>query len=293
MVLFESNLPSLSLLKRGKVRDIYTVDEQYLLIVATDRISAYDVILPTPIPNKGKLLTELSNFWFDFTSSIIPNHLTKIKLEDILSDKDELRQVQARAVIVKKFKPLPIEAVVRGYLIGSGWKDYQVDNKICGITLPQNLQLAEKLPNSIYTPSTKAAMGSHDENITFTETCAMIGTELAKQVRDISIKIYNHASDYAKKCGIIIADTKFEFGVDLNGKLVLIDEVLTSDSSRFWDMQEYQVGTSPKSFDKQFVRDYLDTLDWNKQAPGPTLPSDILDKTMIKYQEAKKIITNS
>ncbi|MDM8566387.1 phosphoribosylaminoimidazolesuccinocarboxamide synthase [Candidatus Halobeggiatoa sp. HSG11] len=293
MVLFESKLHSLPLLKRGKVRDIYTVDEQHLLIVATDRISAYDVILPTPIPNKGKLLTELSNFWFDFTHSIIPNHISNIRLEDVLSDKEELRQIQGRAVVVKKFQPLPVEAVVRGYLIGSGWKDYQVNSKICGITLPQNLQLAEKLPNSIYTPSTKAAVGSHDENITFTETCALIGADLAEQVRDISIKIYNTASNYATKYGIIIADTKFEFGIDLNGKLVLIDEVLTSDSSRFWAMDEYKVGTSPKSFDKQFVRDYLETLDWNKQSPGPVLPSDIINKTMTKYQEAKKIITNS
>ncbi|MCK5876498.1 MAG: phosphoribosylaminoimidazolesuccinocarboxamide synthase, partial [Candidatus Marithrix sp.] len=244
MILFESKLPSLTQLKRGKVRDIYIVDKQHLLIVATDRISAYDVILPTPIPNKGKLLTELSNFWFDFTSSIIPNHISSIKLEDILSGK-ELDQTQGRAVIVKKLTPLPIEAVVRGYLIGSGWKDYQINNKVCGITLPQNLQLAAKLPGPIYTPSTKADAGSHDENITFTETCALIGTDLAEQVRDISIKIYNHASEYAIKRGIIIADTKFEFGIDSNGKLVLIDEILTSDSSRFWAMNEYKVGTSP------------------------------------------------
>lgn len=292
MILFESQLHSLPLLKRGKVRDIYTVDEQHLLIVATDRISAYDVILPTPIPNKGKILTELSNFWFGFTRSIIPNHLAEIRLEDILSDKEELKQIQGRAIIVKKFKPLPVEAVVRGYLIGSGWKDYQNNGKICGITLPQGLQLAEKLPKSIYTPSTKADIGLHDENITFTETCALIGADLAKQVRDVSIKIYTNASEYAMQRGIIIADTKFEFGIDANGQLVLIDEILTSDSSRFWDMNEYQVGFSPKSFDKQFVRDYLETLDWNKQSPGPTLPHDIIDKTLAKYQEAQKIITN-
>ncbi len=293
MILFESKLHSLPLLKKGKVRDIYIVDDQHLLIVATDRISAYDVILPTPIPNKGKILTELSNFWFDFTSSIIPNHISDIKLEDILSDKEELRQTQGRAIIVKKVKPLPVEAVVRGYLIGSGWKDYQLNGKICGITLPQGLQLAEKLPETIYTPSTKAAIGSHDENITFADTCELIGVDLAKQIRDISIKIYNHAIDYAIKRGIIIADTKFEFGIDSNGKLVLIDEILTSDSSRFWDMDEYQIGTSPKSFDKQFVRDYLETLDWDKKPPAPTLPSDIVDKTITKYQAAQKIITNS
>ncbi len=284
--LFESQL-QLPLKQRGKVRDIYTVDDEHLLIVATDRLSAFDVILPTPIPNKGAILTAVSNFWFHFTESFITNHLADMSLKEILSDPDEYQCMQGRSVIVKKFKPLPIEAIVRGYLAGSGWKDYKKSGAICEITLPQGLQLADKLPSPIYTPSTKAALGEHDTNINFSETSALIGERLAKQVRDISLKIYTRARDYAAARGIIIADTKFEFGTDMKGELVLIDEVLTPDSSRFWAKEQYHVGISPPSFDKQFVRDYLETLDWDKTAPGPTLPQHILEKTVAKYQEAQ------
>lgn len=280
--LFESQLYNLPLIQRGKVRDIYAVDDQHLLIVATDRLSAFDVVLPTPIPNKGAVLTALSNFWFNFTASIIPNHLT-----DMLADNREYQQIQERAVIVKKFKPLPIEAIVRGYLAGSGWKDYQNKGAVCGISLPPGLQLAEQLPTPIYTPSSKADVGEHDENIDFANTCALIGERLAEQVRDVSLEIYNRARTYAAARGIIIADTKFEFGTDQNGQLVLIDEVLTPDSSRFWPVDQYQIGVSPPSFDKQFVRDYLETLDWNKKSPGPVLPPEIVDKTAAKYREAQ------
>jgi len=287
--LFESQLHSLPLYQRGKVRDIYAIDDQHLLIVATDRLSAFDVVLPTPIPDKGAVLTSLSNFWFHFTQSMIPNHLADdITLENVLSNSTEYQQVQGRAVIVKKFKPLPIEAIVRGYIAGSGWKDYQNSGAICDITLPQGLQLAEKLPTPIYTPSSKADVGQHDENIDFATTCALIGDNLAEQVRDISLEIYSRARDYAAARGIIIADTKFEFGLNANNQLVLIDEVLTPDSSRFWPVDQYQIGVSPKSFDKQFVRDYLETLDWDKNPPGPVLPPDIIDKTAAKYREALK-----
>ncbi|MDM8561528.1 phosphoribosylaminoimidazolesuccinocarboxamide synthase [Candidatus Parabeggiatoa sp. HSG14] len=286
--LFKSQLQSLLLIQRGKVRDIYEVDDQHLLIVATDRISAFDVILSTPIPEKGAVLTALSNFWFNFTASTISNHLTDIALEDVLSDEGEYQQVQKRAVIVKKLKPLPIEAVVRGYLAGSGWKDYQNTGALCGITLPQGLQLAEQLPTPIYTPSSKADIGQHDENIDFSKTCALVGDDLAKQVREISLEIYTLARDYAATRGLIIADTKFEFGIDANDQLVLIDEVLTPDSSRFWPIDQYRKGISPPSFDKQFVRDYLETLDWNKKPPAPKLPSDIINKTAAKYREAQQ-----
>lgn len=290
--LFESQLSSLELIKRGKVRDIYAVDDQHLLIVATDRLSAFDVVLPTPIPDKGAVLTQMSNFWFDFTQSIIPNHLAHgIALEQILTDSAEYQEVQRQAVIVKQFQPLPIEAIVRGYLVGSGWKDYQNSGSVCGIALPQDLQLAEKLPAPLYTPSSKAEVGLHDENIDFAATCALIGDELAEQVRDISLEIYTRARNYAAERGIIIADTKFEFGLDANNELVLIDEVLTPDSSRFWPVDQYQIGVSPKSFDKQFVRDYLETLDWNKTPPGPFLPLDIIDNTAAKYKEALKRLT--
>jgi phosphoribosylaminoimidazole-succinocarboxamide synthase len=281
--LFESQLYNLPLIQRGKVRDIYAVDDQHLLIVATDRLSAFDVVLPTQIPNKGAVLTALSNFWFNFTASIIPNHLT-----NMLADNTEYQQIQERAVIVKKLKPLPIEAIVRGYLAGSGWKDYQNHGAICGISLPPGLQLAEQLPTPIYTPSSKAEVGQHDENIDFADTCALIGERLAEQVRDVSLEIYNRARTYATARGIIIADTKFEFGTDQNGQLVLIDEVLTPDSSRFWPVDQYQIGVSPPSFDKQFVRDYLETLDWNKKSPGPLLPPEIVDKTTAKYREAQQ-----
>ena len=285
--MFESQLHSLPLLRRGKVRDIYTVDDQHLLIVATDRLSAFDVILPTPIPEKGVILTALSNFWFDFTQSDIPNHLSAMTLEAVFSDRTEYEQVSGRAVIVKKCLPLPVEAIVRGYIAGSGWKDYQKTGEICSLSLPSGLQLGEKLPRPIYTPSSKAKMGQHDENIDFSKTCALIGQDLAAQVRDLSIEIYSRACDYAAKRGIIIADTKFEFGVDTSGQLVLIDEVLTPDSSRFWPVEQYEIGRSPPNFDKQFVRDYLETLDWDKKAPGPALPDSIVEKTTAKYREAR------
>ncbi len=285
--LFESQLTSLPLLLRGKVRDIYSVDDDHLLIVATDRISAFDVVLPTPIPEKGIILTKLSHFWFHFTRSLIPNHLTTASLVDLLTDQ-EYQQVVNRAVIVKKFHPLPIEAIVRGYLVGSGWKDYQNTGSICGITLPTGLQLAEPLPIPIYTPSTKATVGQHDENITFSQTVALIGDNLATQVRDISLEIYLVARDYAADHGIIIADTKLEFGIDTQQQLVLIDELLTPDSSRFWPIDQYRIGKNPPSFDKQFIRDYLESLNWNKQPPAPNLPNDIITQTAAKYREAQR-----
>jgi phosphoribosylaminoimidazole-succinocarboxamide synthase len=285
-MLLQSQLTSLPLLHRGKVRDIYAIDNDYLLIVATDRISAFDVVLPTPIPDKGLILTTLSNFWFNFTRTLIPNHLTKMKLEEVLPQ-EEAQSVIGRAVIVQKLQPLPIEAIVRGYLAGTGFKDYQHSGSVCGISLPPGLQLADKLPTPIYTPSSKASGGQHDENIDFAQTVTLIGKRLAEQVREVSLAIYTQARDYAAARGIIIADTKFEFGTDAQGQLILIDEVLTPDSSRFWPVDQYQVGRSPPSFDKQFVRDYLETLVWNKQAPGPELPPQIVEKTVAKYREAQ------
>lgn len=286
-MLLSSQLTSLPLLHQGKVRDIYAIDNDYLLIVATDRISAFDVVLPTPIPNKGVILTTLSNFWFNFTRTLIPNHLTNLRLEEVLSP-EETQSVAGRAVIVQKLQPLPIEAIVRGYLAGTGFKDYQHCGNICGITLPPGLQLANKLPAPIYTPSSKASSGKHDENIDFAQTATLIGKRLAEQVREVSLAIYTQAREYATARGIIIADTKFEFGTDAQGQLILIDEVLTPDSSRFWPVDQYQVGRSPPSFDKQFVRDYLETLAWNKQAPGPELPPQIVENTVAKYREAQK-----
>ena len=292
--LFKSQLQGLPLIKRGKVRDIYAVNEQHLLIIATDRLSAFDVILPTPIPGKGAILTTLSNFWFHFTKTIIPNHLTDLSLKEVLSDNTDYQQAQGRAVIVKKIKPLPIEAIVRGYLAGSGWKDYKNTGCICRIPLPKNLQQAEKLAQPIYTPSSKAEIGQHDENIDFEKTSHLIGESLAQQIREVSLEIYHQARDYAARCGIIIADTKFEFGIDQKGQLVLIDEILTPDSSRFWPYDYYQIGSNPPSFDKQFVRDYLETLDWNKKSPGPILPQKIVDKTISKYQEVQqRLVDNS
>lgn len=282
--MLESQLHSLPLLRRGKVRDIYQVDADHLLIVATDRLSAFDVILPTPIPNKGVMLTTISNFWFQFTQNIIANHLTDKKLTDIVSP-EEAAQLAGRAVVVRNLKPLPIEAIVRGYLAGSGWKDYQNSGKVCSLELPNGLRLAEQLPDPIYTPSSKASSG-HDENIDFAQTVALVGESLAQQVKEVSLKIYAAARDYAKARGIIIADTKFEFGVDEHGTLILMDEVLTPDSSRFWAMEHYQIGISPPSFDKQFVRDYLESLPWNKTPPAPELPAEIGLKTAEKYQEA-------
>ncbi|MEI7839550.1 MAG: phosphoribosylaminoimidazolesuccinocarboxamide synthase [Methylococcaceae bacterium] len=289
--LYESHLPSLKLLARGKVRDIYEIDHQYMLIVTTDRLSAFDVILPNPIPDKGRVLTTVSNFWFNKLRDVIPNHLTHIPLEDILTDADEYHQVIGRAIIVKKFTPLPVEAIVRGYLIGSGWKDYQLTGQVCGIQLPEGLQQAEKLPEPIFTPSTKASVGDHDENVSFEKIVALIGQEMAEKVRDVSLQLYKEASEYAKQRGIIIADTKFEFGVDDEGVLHLIDEILTPDSSRFWSADDYKIGTNPPSFDKQYVRDYLETLDWNKTAPAPELPAEVADECAKKYHEAEIRLT--
>jgi len=292
--LYSSSLTSLPLVHQGKVRDIYSVDDNHLLIVTSDRISAFDVIMPSPIPEKGKILNEISSFWFEFFADIIPNQVSKLKLADVVSDK-EYRIIKDRAIVVKKLKALPIEAIVRGYIIGSGWKDYQQSGSICGITLPSGLQLADKLPEVIYTPSSKAAVGEHDENINFASTIDIVGKDLAEQIRDVSIKIYTKASEYAAKRGIIIADTKFEFGVDDNNQLTLIDEVLTPDSSRFWQADSYQPGTSPESFDKQYIRDYLETLVkkslWDKQTPGPELPEHIVNNTSLKYRQALQLLT--
>lgn len=289
--LFESSLHSLKLIARGKVRDIYDIDEQHMLIVTTDRLSAFDVVLPDPIPGKGRVLTSVSNFWFGKTRDSIPNHLADIPLHQVLPDGQERAQVEGRAIVVKKLTPLPVEAIVRGYLIGSGWKDYQNTGAVCGISLPLGLRQAEQLPEAIYTPSTKAALGAHDENISFERTEELLGQAVARQVRDVSLSLYNEAAAYAKQRGIIIADTKFEFGLDDHGHLFLIDEVLTPDSSRFWPADQYRIGISPPSFDKQFVRDYLETLDWDKTAPGPSLPEEIINKTGEKYREAEMRLT--
>jgi len=289
--LFESQIKSLPLLNRGKVRDIYEVDEKHLLIVTTDRLSAFDVILPTPIPGKGRVLTEVSNFWFHRTEGLIPNQLSDLTLEQVLPDASEREPVAGQAIVVRKLKPLPVEAIVRGYLIGSGWKDYQKTGAVCGIKLPEGLQLADKLPEPIYTPSTKADVGEHDENIDFDATVKLLGQEMAEKVRDTSLRLYSEAAAYALERGIIIADTKFEFGVDEQGTLTLIDEALTPDSSRFWPADTYKPGTSPASFDKQYVRDYLETLDWDKTAPGPELPPEVAQKTADKYQEALDRLT--
>ncbi len=289
--LFESSLSNLTLLSRGKVRDIYEVDDKHLLIVTTDRLSAFDVVLPNPIPGKGRVLTSVSNFWFEKMQHIIPNHLTQLKLEDIVPDPNELTQIASRAIIVKRLNPLPVEAIVRGYLIGSGWKDYQQSGEVCGIKLPQNLKQAEKLPEAIYTPSSKAVAGDHDENISFEETIPLLGKEIAEKVKTVSIRLYTEAAEFAKQRGIIIADTKFEFGLDDEGKLYLIDEALTPDSSRFWPAEQYQVGISPPSFDKQYIRDYLETLDWDKTAPGPALPEEVANICADKYAEAEAKLT--
>jgi phosphoribosylaminoimidazole-succinocarboxamide synthase len=289
--ILESNLTSLKFLHRGKVRDIYAVDEDKLLIIQTDRLSAFDVVLKTPVPGKGKVLTAMSSFWFRKLSHIIPNHLTEFSPESLVST-EELEQVVDRAFVVKRLKPLPIEAIVRGYVVGSGWKDYQKTGEICGITLPTGLQQAAKIPDgAIFTPSTKADLGAHDENISFPEAEKLLGSALAAQVRDKAIALYTEAADYAVKKGIIIADTKFEFGQDSTGKLYLIDEVLTPDSSRFWPADQYVPGRNPPSYDKQFVRDWLETQDWNKKAPAPILPANILSQTSEKYQEVLRLLT--
>ncbi len=290
--LYQSDIKTLPLLNRGKVRDIYDVDEEHMLIVTTDRLSAFDVILPDPIPGKGAILTSVSNFWFDKTQHIIANHLTDKTLEDVLPDAAERNPVEGRGIVVRKLNPLPVEAIVRGYLIGSGWNDYQKTGAVCGISLPEGLQQAQQLPQAIFTPSTKADVGGHDENISFEKTVNLLGKKLAEQVRDVSIKLYQEAAAYALERGIIIADTKFEFGTDDNGALVLIDEALTPDSSRFWPADSYQVGISPPSFDKQYVRDYLETLDWDKTEPGPHLPEDVIQRTGEKYREAMNLLMN-
>ena len=283
-----SEIQSLPLLNRGKVRDIYGVGDDHLLIVTSDRLSAFDVILPDPIPGKGAVLTQLANFWFKRFSSWLPNHLSDIALSDVISDSALCEQLKDQALVVKKLKPLPLEAIVRGYIIGSGWKDYQATGAICGIALPSGLQQAQQLPEPIFTPSTKAEVGGHDENVDFDHIVNKIGRELAEQVRDLSLRLYAEASNFARTKGIIIADTKLEFGLDEDGKVVLMDEVLTPDSSRFWPADQYQVGISPPSFDKQFVRDYLETLDWDKTPPGPKLPAEIIAKTAEKYAEARR-----
>jgi phosphoribosylaminoimidazole-succinocarboxamide synthase len=286
----ETSLQSLKLLHRGKVRDLYAVDAERLLIVQTDRLSAFDVILPTPVPGKGRVLTEMSNFWFGKLRHVIPNHLLDVAPETLVTA-EERGQVQGRAFVVRRLQPLPIEAIVRGYIAGSGWKDYQKTQMICGIPLPAGLKEAQQLPEPIFTPSTKAAIGTHDENIPFSEMEKLIGKSLAGQVRDNAIQLYFEAAVYAATRGIIIADTKFEFGRDANGKLYLIDEALTPDSSRFWPKDQYRVGISPPSFDKQFVRDWLESQKWNKQPPAPALPADVLRKTAEKYEEALRLLT--
>ena len=286
-----TNLRGLKKIHSGKVRDIYEIDADSMLIVTTDRLSAFDVVLPDPIPDKGRVLNSISNFWFEKTRHIVPNHLTGRKLEEVVRDADELAMLAERAVIVKKLKTVPLEAVVRGYVIGSGWKDYQKTGAISGIKLPPGLKQAARLPQTLFTPSTKAAMGEHDETISFEQASAIVGAELAARVRDTAIRIYEFAAEHARQRGIIIADTKFEFAQNADGSLVLIDEVLTPDSSRFWPADTWKEGISPPSFDKQFVRDYLETLDWNKQAPGPKLPADIISKTSSNYREALKRLT--
>lgn len=289
-VLFESNLTSLPLLHRGKVRDIYEVDEDRLLIVQTDRLSAFDVILPTPVPGKGEILTSLSDFWFDKLGRVLPNHLTGIRPESVVATDEERAQIAGRSFVVKRLKPVPIEAIVRGYLSGSAWKEYQNTGMVCGIKLPADLQEAQKLPQPIFTPSTKAAVGEHDENITFEQAVKLLGTPRANAVRYAALTLYTQAAEYAATKGVIIADTKFEFGVDSSGKMYLIDEVLTPDSSRFWPADQYKVGSNPPSFDKQFVRDWLESSAWNKKNPAPDIPVDVIEKTAEKYHEAAKLL---
>ena len=289
--LFESRLRGLKRIHQGKVRDIYDVDAEHLLIVTTDRLSAFDVVLPDPIPFKGEVLTQISLFWFAKTRHMIANHLSALKVEDIVADSRERAQLAGRAMVVKKLKPLPIEAVVRGYLIGSGYKDYKRHGSVCGIALPDGLQMADPLPAPLFTPSSKAPAGQHDENIDFDAMVGIVGSEYAADVRRIALDIYRFAAEHARARQIIIADTKFEFGVDKTGRLMLIDEVLTPDSSRFWPMASYKPGISPPSFDKQFVRDYLESLHWNKKPPAPHLPADVLTRTSDNYREALRLLT--
>jgi phosphoribosylaminoimidazole-succinocarboxamide synthase len=289
--LFESHLRGLKKIHQGKVRDIYDVDAEHLLIVTTDRLSAFDVVLPDPIPFKGEVLTQISLFWFANTQSIVANHLSALKVEDVVDDREERAQLAGRAMVVKKLTPLPIEAVVRGYLIGSGFKDYQQHGSICGIALPRGLRMADQLPEPLFTPASKAPAGSHDENIDFDAMVKLVGRDHADGVRRIALAIYRFAAQHARARQIIIADTKFEFGVDKAGRLMLIDEALTPDSSRFWPMASYKPGISPPSFDKQFVRDYLESLHWNKKPPAPHLPPDVLTRTSDNYREALRLLT--
>ena len=289
--LFESRLEGLERLHRGKVRDIYRVDAEHLLIVASDRLSAFDVVLPDPVPGKGVVLTAVANFWFARLGGIVANHLTGIDPESVLDDPSDRAIVRDRAVVVRRARPLPVEAVVRGYLIGSGWKDYRATGQVCGIALPASMQMAERLAEPIFTPSTKAAQGEHDENISMDAVKSLIGEKLADRIEALSLQLYAHASDYARQRGIVLADTKFEFGLDEDGELLLIDEVFTPDSSRFWAAATYAPGRSPESFDKQFVRDYLETLDWDKKPPGPRLPESVIRRTCDKYREVLQRLT--
>ena len=284
--LLQSDLPGLPLIHRGKVRDVYALPGERLLIVATDRLSAFDVVLPDPIPGKGEMLTQISNFWFARTAHIVPNHLLDVPLAEVLPPGTDPRLYEKRAVVARRLRPVPVEAIARGYLIGSGWKDYQASGTLCGIRLPAGLRQAERLPEPIFTPSTKAAVGDHDENVSFDAVVAAVGRELAERVRDATLAIYRWAAAYAAERGILIADTKFEFGTDADGRLYVMDEMLTPDSSRFWPADQYRVGISPPSYDKQFVRDYLETLDWNKRAPGPHIPAEVIAGTAAKYAEA-------
>jgi phosphoribosylaminoimidazole-succinocarboxamide synthase len=289
--LFHSNIQSLEMLNRGKVRDIYAAGDDHLLIVTSDRLSAFDVVLPTAIPGKGRVLTELSNFWFGRTGELVKNHLSDRPLEDVVTDAADRAALDGRATVVHRYEPLPIEAIVRGYIVGSGWKDYQASGTVCGIALPEGLRQADKLAEPLFTPSTKAELGGHDENISFDEAAALLGTDVADRVREAALAVYCHARDYAETKGIIVADTKFEFALDSDGELVLIDEVVTPDSSRFWPADEYAPGQSPPSFDKQFVRDYLESIGWDKKPPGPELPEEIAAKTAAKYREAQARLT--
>lgn len=286
-----TELQGLKKLHQGKVRDIYDLDAGHLLIVTTDRISAFDVVMPTPIPGKGEILSRMTQFWMNKTTHILPNQLTSSPTPADILSADVLAQLGDRVMVVKKFKPLPVEAIVRGYLVGSGWKDYQASGKVCGHQLPEGLQQAQQLPQPLFTPSTKAAVGDHDENISRDQLVNIMGEERTAQVEHLALAVYQFAADYARARGIIIADTKFEFGEDAEGRIHLIDEVLTPDSSRFWPADQYAVGSNPPSFDKQYIRDYLETLDWNKQAPGPALPESVVSQTLAKYQQAERLLT--
>lgn len=289
--LFETNLADLELVHRGKVRDVYAIDEAHLLIITTDRLSAFDVVLPDPIPGKGEVLTQVARFWFNRTQHLVKNHLVDMPLEAVVKDPAEREAIGDRWMIVQRLNALPVEAIVRGYIIGSGWKDYQATGAVCGIDLPAGLEMAQQLPEPLFTPSTKADVGGHDENISFEKAQAVLGEDIANRVRELSLTIYKDAAAYALERGIIIADTKFEFGLDADGDIILIDEALTPDSSRFWPLNEWQQGQNPPSFDKQFVRDYLETLDWDKTAPGPSLPVEILHQSAERYRQAQTLLT--